>query len=449
MNDMNNKKYLLTFLLYMFFTIHADAQGIGNNDKKEIKDLLLKLNEDGSHYLKTTLLSQIWVRYTQNNPGSTIDGYPEGETFDIGIRRLRAQIFGKISDKVFIYAQFGQNNLSYDSPRKQGLFIHDALAELEISPEYCSIGAGLTGWSGLSRYASPAVGSILSLDAPLYQQATNDVNDQFLRKYSVYAKGKIDRLDYRLAISKPLTLANTSAQYSSLQNYSQFSPLPTSPQYQGYIMYQLLDKESDIVPYTTGSYLGKKNILTIGCGFISQKNAVWHRENIKDTVFQNMLLLAADVYFEHTLNKELGNSINGYACYSKYDYGKNYYRNLGVMNTANGNNQINIVNGAGNAFPVYGTGNTMYVQLGYLFPHNLLSTLGTLQVYSCMQYSSYDILHIPMMMLEGGINWLIDGNRSKISFNYQKRPIYSKDILDIYTIIDRLGMFTMQYQIMI
>ena len=446
---MNNKNCLLSFLLCMLFTIPAYAQGSGNSDKKEIKDLVLKLNEDGSHYLKTTLLSQIWVRYTENNPGSTIDGYPEGETFDIGIRRLRAQIFGKISDKVFIYTQFGQNNLSYDSPRKQGLFIHDAIAELEISPEYCSLGAGLTGWSGLSRYASPAVGSILSLDAPLYQQATNDVNDQFLRKYSIYAKGKINRLDYRIAISKPLTIANTSTQSLTIQNNSQFSILPASPQYQGYFMYQILDKEADIVPYTTGTYLGKKNVLSVGCGFITQKNAVWHRENTNDTISENMLLLAADIFYEQLLNKDIGNAITGYACISKYDYGKKYIRNLGVMNPANGNNQSNIINGAGNAFPIYGTGTTFFTQIGYLFPQNLLSTWGTLQMYSCMQYSSYDVLIKPMIMLEGGVNWILDGNRSKISFNYQNRPIYNKDLIGNYSIIDHKGMFTMQYQIMI
>src|SRR5262245_4600454 len=97
------------------------------------KELKFNLNEDGSHYLKATLTGQIWVRETFNNPGSTIGtnapGFTEEQTFDIGVRRARAQLFGKISDKVFIYTQFGTNNMTYDGPRKQPMFFHDVVAE--------------------------------------------------------------------------------------------------------------------------------------------------------------------------------------------------------------------------------------------------------------------------------------------------------------------------------
>ena len=34
--------------------------------------------------------------------------------------------------------------------------------EFTVNEKWLSIGAGLTGWSGLARYASPSVGSILS-----------------------------------------------------------------------------------------------------------------------------------------------------------------------------------------------------------------------------------------------------------------------------------------------
>ena len=89
------------------------------------KELKYQLNEDGSHYVKGTFLNQIWVRYTENNPGSTIDGYAEENTFDIGLRRTRIQLFGQLSDRIFFYTQFGTNNLSYSGVRKQGLFFPD------------------------------------------------------------------------------------------------------------------------------------------------------------------------------------------------------------------------------------------------------------------------------------------------------------------------------------
>src|SRR5690606_15596957 len=122
---------------------------------------------------------QIWIRYNESNPGTTVFGTPKSNTLDLGLRRTRIQLFGQISDKIFVYTQFGTNNINYISPRKQGLFFLDAVTELKIVDQKLSFGSGLTGWSGLSRYASPSVGSILTLDAPLYQQSTNDINDQF------------------------------------------------------------------------------------------------------------------------------------------------------------------------------------------------------------------------------------------------------------------------------
>lgn len=176
--------HILLMLIFIFpFSLAAQ--------QKERTELRYELNENGSQYVKLTFLNQIWVRNTWNNPGTTVDGYLEDQTFDIGLRRTRIQLFGQLTDKVFFYTQFGTNNLTYLGERKQGLFFHDALGELALWDEKLSLGTGLTGWNGVSRYSSPSVGSILSLDAPLYQQTTNDVTDQFLRKYSIYVKGKL------------------------------------------------------------------------------------------------------------------------------------------------------------------------------------------------------------------------------------------------------------------
>ncbi|MBC8153068.1 MAG: hypothetical protein H7Z72_09165 [Bacteroidetes bacterium] len=64
------------------------------------------------------------------------------------------------------------------------------------------------------------------------------------------------------------------------------------------MMYQLLEQESNLTPYLTGTYLGKKKIFNIGVGFQYQRDAMWHWNNgvNKDTMFQNMLHYAADIY---------------------------------------------------------------------------------------------------------------------------------------------------------
>ena len=58
---------LIMFMFSMFFIDDIEAQ--------KFKDGKLWLNKDGSNYFKATLLGQFWLRNTNMNPGSTINGY--------------------------------------------------------------------------------------------------------------------------------------------------------------------------------------------------------------------------------------------------------------------------------------------------------------------------------------------------------------------------------------
>lgn len=412
------------------------------------RDLRFKLNEDGSQYVKATFLNQTWVRWNQNNPGSLVDGYAEDNTFDIGLRRTRIQIFGKISERVFFYTQFGQNNLSYIGARKQGIFFHDALGEIELAKNKLSIGAGLSGWVGFLRYSSPSIGSILSMDAPLYQQSTNDINDQFVRKYSVYAKGKIGKLDYRFGLSKPMSISRSSVQGTTIGSNSLFSPEPANLQSQAYVKYEFLDAESNLTPYTTGSYLGSKNVFNIGAGFIFQKDAMWHTTDNGATITrENLALFGVDVFYDRVIDPATKTALTAYLAISSNDYGKNYVRNLGVMNPANGGGTS--FNGAGNSFPINGTGTLSYFQVGYLMKNELLGSMGTLQPYIATQLASLELLDDTMTMYELGINWLIKGHGTKLSLNYQSRPVFNQNNANELVSTERKGMTVLQLQISI
>lgn len=411
-------------------------------------ELRLKLNEDGSEYIKATFLNQTWVRWTQNNPGTLVDGYAQENTFDIGLRRTRIQLFGKISERVFIYTQLGQNNLSYLGTRKQGIFFHDALGEVEVAKNKLSIGAGLTAWVGLLRYSSPSIGSNLTMDVPLYQQSTADLTDQFVRKYSVYAKGKLNKLDYRFAISKPMTITSSGNQGTVISENSLFSNEPPKLQTQAYIKYEFMDSESNLTPYNTGTYLGTKNVFNIGVGFIYQKDAMWHTENNgANIVRENLALFGVDVFYDRVLDPANNTAITAYLALSSNNYGKNYIRNLGVMNPANGGGSS--FNGAGNAFPINGTGTLSYFQLGYLFKNDLLGDLGTLQPYGAAQISNFDLLNDTMLMYEFGANWLIKGHSTKVSLNYQSRPIFNFNNSNELVSTDRKGMTVLQLHVAI
>ena len=359
------------------------------------KDRKLYLNEDGSNYVKFTFLTQAWLRNMQYNPGTTINDVERSSGTDIGIRRYRIQMYGQLTDRVFAYGQFGENNFNAISERKAGFFVHDAYGEYAIDKEKLSMGMGLSAWSGLSRFSSPSVGSIMGIDAPLFLQSTNDVTDQFLRKLSVFAKGKFGRFDYRLALAQPMDITESS-NYNPVisEDVASFSSNPPEMQWNGYFQYQFKDKESNTTPYNTGTYHGS-----------------------------NMVHLAADVFYDAPIG-ENGQAISLYGNVTQYDFGKNYLRNAAVMNPANGNNNPDVLNGSGNGFPMYGTGTVFYAQAGYKFKENLIGQT-TLMPYTSIQYADYEGLNDPMAFFDIGVNWLLAGHTSKFTVAYQNRPVYN------------------------
>ena len=66
---------------------------------KTDKELRMNLNDEGTHYLKTTFTAQLWGRYTDMNPGSTIGGFAIPNNFDIGIEFIK--VFNLIHVKLY------------------------------------------------------------------------------------------------------------------------------------------------------------------------------------------------------------------------------------------------------------------------------------------------------------------------------------------------------------
>lgn len=416
----------------VLFATFLHAQGV--------KDGRILLNEDGSGYFKTTLLVQSWVRYQEYNPGTTIFGYSKENGADIGIRRFRMQTIGQLTDRIFVYAQIGENNFNNISDRKLGFFVHDACGEYAVIKDKLSVGAGLSGWSGLSRFSSPSVGSILGVDAPLYLQSTNDVTDQFLRKLSVHAKGKISRLDYRVALSQPMAIQKSAGYNPKPGPNASFSPRPPALETNLYAMYQFRDKESNLTPYTTGTYLGSKTVFNIGAGLVYQPRAMWYTGAQGDTLEHDMLQAAVDVYYDAPLN-DRGAAVSFYGAVTFFDLGPNYLRNAGAMNPANGDNDPTVLNGGGNAFPLVGTGNVLYLQAGY----KLSAKPGKIGVmpYASVQYARYRALENPVSFYDAGVNWYMKGHTSKLTTAFQSRPIFSSG----GSYLTQKSAFVAQYQV--
>ena len=431
----------------------VSTYGLYAQDSKEINELRLKLNEEGTHYLKWTFLNQVWLRYNESNPGTTVLGDPASQTFDIGLRRTRIQFYGQVTDHVFFYTQFGQNNFNFLAQnagnRKLQAFFHDALGEYKVwkSNDKLKLGAGLTIANGLSRFSQPSVGTIMTMDVPVFAQATVDQTDEFSRKLSVYARGQLGKFDYRIVLSDPFPIITNGQTLPTLGNAATFAQTGHHKQYQGFFMYNFFDKEAHTTPYMTGTYLGKKKILNIEAGFVSQKNATATSPDAGVTTnYHDMNLWSVALYYDAPLNVAKGTAVSAYAGYFNLDYGPDYLRYNGIMNPANGITAGPFSGSQGNAFPMFGSGNVMYAQFGYLFKSDLLGDVGTLMPYASLMSASYDRLSDQMNVIDVGLNWLIKGHSSKLTLDYQNRPVLEAIDQDLIKASNR-GQVVLQYQV--
>jgi hypothetical protein len=444
------KKYLMPVVAMMFAAIGATAQ----SNQNTIDEMKLKLNDTGTHFLKWTLTNQVWLRYNESNPGTTVLGEPASQTFDIGLRRTRVQFFGQLSDHVFFYTQFGQNNFNFLSQnsgnRKLQVFFHDALGEYKVwkDNDRLKLGGGLTIINGLSRFSQPSISTIMTMDVPVFAQATVDQTDEFSRKLSVYARGQLGKFDYRLVLSDPFPVTTNGQVPPPLSNTSAFAQRGHHKQYQGFFIYSLFDKELHTTPYMTGTYLGKKRVLNLEAGFITQKGATWSQESTSaDTIYHAMNLWSAAIYYDAPMNTDKGTALSAYAGYFSTDYGPGYLRYNGSMNPANGIINGPAIGSQGNAFPMFGTGSVIYAQVGYLMKKDLLGEdRGTLMPYVSVSVTDYDRLEDLVRVWNAGVNWLIRGHGSKISLDYQNRTVY-KTSTDGLVSDGTRGQLVLQYQV--
>ena len=391
------------------------------------KPLKWNLNENGSHWLALHTYAQFWMRGTENNPGSLLSDQPQNNTFDISIRRFRLGIQAQLTEKLFVYSQLGINNLNYLSSRGTSTDLLDAYAEYSFS-EKVAIGAGKTAWTGLSRYSAPNTSKLLSYDMLLLALPTTDETNDLIRKLSIYTKGKLGGLDYRMVFSKPFSPRNSPNFDSELiEDSARFTDKSNGIIYSGYFKWEFLEAEGNAIPFSDGAHLGKKKVFNIGIGTEFQRNALASLQN-DETRFHDMYLWAADLFLDLPINGKNNYALTVYLGYFDYDFGPNYIRNTGVNNpiTDIDLNQGSF-NGPGNAYPVVGTGNSLYTQLGYLLPNlGRTQNYGRLQPYFSLQYSDFELLTNPMVAYDFGLNWYLKEHLSKFSLNLQARPVYQE-----------------------
>lgn len=451
---------LLSAPILIFSQIGTTTDSTAPKPKPIQPDKVLKMNlsEDGSRWFQVTFSNQTWARYNQSNEGTTVKGNNAPETFDIGLRRTRIQMFGQITDRAFLYFQFGQNNFNYLSQnagnRKLAAFFHDAVCEYKLSSkQQLKIGGGLTIANGLSRFSQPSVSTIATLDVPVFAQATVDQVDMFSRKLSLYARGQIGKFDYRFSLSDPFPVSTNGSGAPKISQYATFADSSHHKQYQGYVIYQFFDHEGHTTPYMTGTYLGTKKVFNIAFGAIYQSKATHRLNDNNAVVYDDMKLFCIESFLDMPINKEKQTAINAYLGFFNYNFGKNYLRFNGIMNPADGIKGTNAIIGGGaqgNAYPMMGTGQIVYSQLAYLLPKKWFGTENNtkVSVYGSGLINNFDRIGKTGAIYALGFNWHINGHKAKISAEVQNRPTYIIDN-NVLKFNNRKNTVTVQYQIFI
>jgi hypothetical protein len=444
--------------------------------------LRFNISADGSRYFQVTFSNQTWLRYNESNPGTTLFGKKAPETFDVGLRRTRMQMFGPIHDRAFVYFQFGQNNFNNTAGyaaaggnRKIAAFFHDALCEFSAfkadgragKGNALKLGAGLTVVNALSRFSQPSISSIMTLDVPVFLQFTVDQTDQFDRRLAAYARGQVSKLDYRVYVSNPFPVNSNGNAAPGLGRVATFYnpallPNGTGPgiqnQYGAYFTWNFLEMEPHTTPYMAGTYLGAKRVFNIAAGACYQKAATWNLAQntagvFADTSYNDMLHFSVESYLDVPLNKEKGTAFSAFAGYYNFNYGFNYLRYNGLMNPATGSTAKDLVQNSayGNAFPMFGTGQVVYAQAGCLLPASLIGNgNGQLMPFASGQFADYAALqNKPMLLFDLGVNWFIKGHNAKLSLDYQNRPTFLTDNLGNVKNGVRRSCVILQYQIAI
>lgn len=399
----------------------------------------MKLNEDGSKYFRLLTWHQVWMRYNENNTGSTRLGEEQSSTVDFGLRRSRFLMFAQLNKRFLIVTHFGINNqnaisggyLGTDGKKPQ-LYMHDAYLDFTVFEKYLNVGFGLHYWNGISRMSNASTLNLMTYDAPIFNWATIEATDQFARHIGLFAKGKLGKLDYRLAVNDPFSTNTGQAIALDRANYN---PQNNKKVYAGYVMYQFLDQESNLLPYMVGTYVGTKKVFNIGAGFHQNSDGMWYLKNDggdTSTAYSDIFLFSVDAFLDLPLNKDRKDAITAYVAYYNYDFGPNNVRNIGIMNPANGST----VNASlrGNAYPVLGTGQILYTQVGYLLPD--FSEKVRVQPYVAYSNGNFEGImdangdKVPVNVIDGGVNFFLDGHNAKFTLNYRSRPDFT-DVNDV------------------
>jgi len=222
----------------------------------------------------------------------------------------------------------------------------------------------------------------------------------------------------------------------------------------GYVEYQFLDQEANVLPSKVGTYVGTERVFNIGGGFYDQPDGTqsYVREgtaasSAEITRRHTISLMAADVFLDLPFGEtEKNMAITAYSAYYNYDFGPNYIRNLGTANPATANPVFTgqrALAGPDTARAFVGTGSIWHTQAGLLLPKNTEKPKMRVQPFAAYTIKDFEALGKAGSYYDIGANFCPDGHHAKVMLQYSTRPVYTNR----HTVSGNKGEFILQAQI--
>ncbi len=372
----------------------------------------IKFNENGSKYLRIISWGQFWGQYNDNVASNV-------SKTGFSIRRARVLTFAQLNKKFLILTHIGLNGLNGTnlSPIGRGdasqVFFHDFWGEYRLGKNI-HLGAGLHYWNGISRMNNQSTLNLLTLDNNRQSWSTIGLSDQFARHIGVYIKGKIDKLQYRIAVNEAVennlqaTAAPTINGAAVYAGRRLLGSKDAGKTYAGYFDYNFLDQESNLLPYKVGTYLGTKKVFNLGAGFFLHPNGSVILDSNNNLVGEDVSIFAIDAFYDAPLSDD-GSAITAYASYQTNNYGRNYQ--LGTT---------------------YATGGMLYGHVGYLIPGEAGKT--RFQPYASFNTRSIDAIDDNASRIGVGGNIYFTGHHSKVSLEYAHSKYGTNDAQSLFTV---------------
>jgi hypothetical protein len=362
--------------------------------KAKYTPFTLRLGDRGENYLRIINWNQFAVNVQEGEGGST--------KITPALKRVRVLTYAKLDDKILLLTHFGVNNLTADGLHPTGqssqtqLFLHGAWGQVKLAGEYLHAGAGLHYFNGLSRISNAGTLNFLTYDNYRQAWAQLGLSDQFGRHLGIFIKGRFNRLNYHLSLNDPLTHSLDVAGFAGEPGSTgyvgkYYFPEQAGYTVQGYADYQFLEKESNELPYRTGTYLGAKKVFNVGAGFFSHPGGSVHIAQDSTVQLQDVRHFAIDAFYDAPIGAN--GAISAYAVFYKFNYGKDYVRS-----------------------DVYATGNNAYAQVGYLLPGAQALRLQPYVTWSSRGCDKYDNTANSYGV---GLNLMLFGHNAKLTTEYR------------------------------